>query len=141
MKTTAEFPGSILIIDDDPAILALLKKALTKAGHDVEVVGDGEAALAKLAKEHFDLLIVDYMLPGISGLDVLRMTRASHPALMAIMVTAHSSPEVQASAAALGVHACISKPFGVLDLIRLADEAIKVGLAAIGRGSKGPEAR
>jgi DNA-binding response OmpR family regulator len=57
MKTTAEFPGSILIIDDDPAILALLKKALTKAGHDVEVVGDGEAALAKLAKEHFDLLI------------------------------------------------------------------------------------
>lgn len=138
MQTTAEFPGSILVIDDDPSILGLLEKVLTKAGHDVDVVADGEAALARLAKEHFDLLVVDYMLPGISGLDVLRHARVNHPALMAIMITAHGSAEVQAAAAALGVHAYISKPFGVLDLIRVADEAIKVGLASVGRGSTGP---
>ncbi|HEY3451833.1 MAG TPA: response regulator [Myxococcales bacterium] len=138
MQTTAEFAGSILIIDDDEAIRLLLERALTKAGHDVTQVADGESALAVLAKEHFDLLIVDYMLPGISGLDVLKMVRVQHPALMAILVTAHGTSTLKASAAALGVHAILAKPFGILEIVRVCDEAIRVGLAAVGRGSEGP---
>jgi two-component system, NtrC family, response regulator AtoC len=135
---TAELEGSVLVIDDDEAVRVMLEKALTKAGHDVTSVDDGEAALSLLAKEHFDLLIIDYMLPGITGLDVLKMARANHPALMAIMITAFPTSEVQASAAAQGVYAFVTKPFGVVQIVKVCDEAIRVGLAAIGRGSQGP---
>jgi CheY-like chemotaxis protein len=137
-QTTVELLGSVLVIDDDPALRVMLDKALTSAGHDVTTVENGEAALEMLAREHFDLLIIDYMLPGITGLDVLKMARVNHPALMAIMITAFPTDEVQASAAALGVHAFVTKPFSVVQIIKTCDEAIRVGLAAVGRGSQGP---
>ena len=105
----------------------LLSRVLTDAGHTVATVESGEEALVLLAREGFDVLVVDKNLPGIDGLGVLKLVRASQPALRAVMITAYPSEESDAKARALGVVAYIVKPFGVLTMIDAVDQAIVDG--------------
>ena len=130
MQTKAKVPGRILVIDDERSALALLDRVLSGAGHQVVLVDNGEAGLQRLSKERFDLLICDKNLPGIDGLDVLRMARGQHPALQAIMITGFPTPETRASAEALGVHSYVTKPFGILEIVSACDSAIAAGKKA-----------
>src|SRR5262249_37400293 len=68
-------PG-ILVGEDEPALADALSYALRGEGHDVETVGDGEQALEAAGAETFDALVLDLMLPGISGVEVCRRLRA-----------------------------------------------------------------
>ncbi len=110
----------------------LLARVLTNAGHQVVVAETGEEALAKLARERFDLIIVDRNLPGMSGLEVLKLVRIQDPGLFAIMITAYPNPESEAAARSLGVHSYITKPFGIVTIVAAVDAAILAGRAAIG---------
>jgi CheY-like chemotaxis protein len=65
MQTKAKVPGRILVVDDEISVRQLLERVLARAGHQVEVAEAGEDALAKLAKEKYDLLIIDKNLPGL----------------------------------------------------------------------------
>ena len=132
MQTRAAYPGRLLVIDDEPSIRDLLTRVLATAGHDVVVAESGEEALAILAKERFDLLIIDRNLPGLSGLDVLRLVRIQDPGLFAIMITAFPNPESEAAARSLGVHSYITKPFGIVTIVAAVDAAILAGRAATG---------
>lgn len=120
-------PGRILIIDDEAVVRDLLVRVLGDAGHEVAAVETGEAALMMLASQPFDLLIVDKNLPGMSGLEVLRLVKANHPSLRAIMITAFPSPRSEADARELGVHSYVTKPFGILAVASAADSAIAAG--------------
>ena len=78
----------ILLIEDEPRIVAFLAKGLTDAGFDVVSVGDGPAALERVAEGGIDLAILDLGLPGMDGLDVLRELRARGVAMPVVILTA-----------------------------------------------------
>ncbi len=127
MRKRAAHAGRVLVVDDEPGMRDLLSRVLGDAGHAVAAVESGEEALVLLARESFDVLVVDKNLPGIDGLSVLKLVRASQPALRAIMITAYPSEESDTRARALGVVSYIVKPFGVLTMIDAVDRAIVDG--------------
>ncbi len=129
MQTRAQIPGRILVADDEAAVRDLLTRVLGNAGHEVVAVESGEAALRKLARERFDVLVVDKNLPSMDGLDVMRLVRDHHPHLCAIMITAYPTPASEQVARDLGVHSYVTKPFGIVTIVSAVDEAIQAGRA------------
>lgn len=118
-------PGRILVIDDDRSARLLLERVLTRAGHHVTLVDTAEEGLKRLASDVFDLLVTDKNLPGIDGLEVLRQARSTRPHLRALLITGFPTPETQAVATELGVHAYVTKPFGVHDILEICEAAIR----------------
>lgn len=129
MQTRAQLPGRILVADDEVSIRDLLVRVLGNAGHEVVAVDTAEAALLRLARERFDILVVDKNLPGMDGLDMMRLVRTHHPHLRAIMITAYPTPASERLAKDLGVHAFVVKPFGIVTIVGAVDEAIRAGRA------------
>jgi DNA-binding response OmpR family regulator len=130
VQTKAKFPGRILVIDDERSALTLLDRVLTGAGHEVVLVDRGEAALQQLAKERFDLVIADKNLPDLDGLEVLRLARVQHPHLQCLIITGFPTPETKQTAKELGVHAYVTKPFGILEIVGACDDAIAASRGA-----------
>lgn len=122
-------PGRVLVADDEASVRDLLARVLGNAGHEVVAVESGEAALLRLARERFDILVVDKNLPGMDGLDVMRLVRDHHPHLRAIMITAFPTPASEQLARELGVHSYVVKPFGIVTIVSAVDEAIRAGRA------------
>jgi CheY-like chemotaxis protein len=129
MQTRAAVPGRILVVDDEAVVKELLARVLGRAGHDVIAVSNGEEALHEIAKGRFDLLIVDKNLPGMTGLEVMRLVREHEPHLRAILITAYPTKESEGEARDLGIHAYVVKPFGIVSMIATVDDAIRAGRA------------
>jgi len=127
--TTARIPGRILVIDDDKSARLLLERVLSRAGHTVTLVDSGEQGLQLLAQHDYDLIITDKNLPGVDGLEVLRLARQAHPRLQAIVITGFPTPETKTSARDLGVFSYVTKPFGILDILGTCDGAIQAARA------------
>ncbi|MBX7100198.1 MAG: response regulator [Myxococcaceae bacterium] len=123
--TPSRIPGRILVIDDDKSARLLLERVLTRAGHTVVLVDNGEQGLKLLTQQPFDLIITDKNLPGLDGLEVLRQARAHHASLQAIIITGFPTPETKTSAKDLGVFSYVTKPFGILDILGTCDGAIR----------------
>src|SRR6202158_3824251 len=83
--------GSILVVDDEAEIREGLELLLTSEGYTVTTAETGDAGLAKLDEQPFDLLLVDVSLPDRSGLDVLRDIRRRDPDLSVVLITAYGS--------------------------------------------------
>ena len=111
-------------MDDEKSVQLLLARVLTGAGHTVSVVDSGEAALAALDHETFDLMIADKNLPDVDGLEVIRLARSKHPALQTVVITGFPTPESKEKAQSLGAHAFITKPFGVVEIVEICDAAL-----------------
>lgn len=123
-------PGRILVIDDDRSARMLLERVLTRAGHSVSLVDTAEEGLLRLKAEPFDLLVTDKNLPGIDGLEVLKQARSVRPSLRALLITGFPTPETQLAANDLGVHAYVTKPFGVHDILDICEAAIRASRGA-----------
>ena len=102
----------LLIVDDVADNRTILARRFAKRGFDCVEVDSGEAALAAIARESFDAVLLDVMMPGMNGLEVLRRARAGHSAdeLPIIMVTANAMSEDVAGALALGANDYVTKP-------------------------------
>jgi CheY-like chemotaxis protein len=85
--------NSLLLVDDEPSVLAAVGLLLLSAGYQVQSVASGAEAIAALENNHFDLLITDHLMPGMSGLDLAFTARNRWPALPILMFTAY--PPVQ----------------------------------------------
>ena len=125
MQKRAELPGRVLVIDDEPAVQDLLERVLVNAGHQVSVVDSAEAALIRLAKDRYDVIVVDNNLPRMTGLELMALVREHHPELRAIMITAYNTPAVEARARSLGVMSYVAKPFGIVTIVGAIDDAIR----------------
>ena len=77
---------SILVVDDEPSIQGLLVEALAREGYKVDTAASGSSALAKIEKRHYDLIISDLKMPGVSGVDLYERIRETHPDLAAGIV-------------------------------------------------------
>ncbi len=115
MKESRPDGGRLLLVDDDEALAAMLREFLELQGFSVAVVHDGEAALARVADAPPDLLVLDVMLPGISGFEVLKRLRASHE-LPVVMLTARGEESERIIGLLGGADDYLPKPFNPLEL-------------------------
>ena len=107
----------ILVIEDDPDIARMLVLNLRVEGYAVEVDRDGEAGLARLRSEDFDLLVLDLMLPGIDGLAVCREVRRMADYLPIIIVSAKTTETHRVLGLELGADDYLVKPFSLPELV------------------------
>jgi two-component system, OmpR family, response regulator RegX3 len=106
----------ILVVDDEPSVRESVGYALDQEGFDVTLAGDGEEAEAKLADDHYDLLILDIMMPGKSGLDICREVRAQSPVPI-ILLTAKDAEVDKVVGLEVGADDYVTKPFSVRELL------------------------
>ena len=107
---------TILVVDDEPPVMQLCTMVLELQGHRVEGFTRGEDFLARLAAITPDLAVVDYKMPGMAGIDVVRRARARLPDLKVLMITGHGTPEVVREATAAGASGVLLKPFTPAEL-------------------------
>jgi DNA-binding response OmpR family regulator len=105
----------VLVVDDDPTVSDVVARYLTRDGHEVTTVADGLTALELATQAPPDLVILDLMLPGISGLQVCRALREIGP-LPVIMLTARSDEGDRVAGLELGADDYVTKPFSPREL-------------------------
>jgi two-component system response regulator PilR (NtrC family) len=108
--------ASILVVDDERAIQDALAWGLRIDGHEVRTAGDAEEAMTIMAGQDFDVLISDIIMPGVSGLDLLRKTRVLHPRTLVVLITAYATVETAVDALREGASDYVLKPFKFDDL-------------------------
>jgi DNA-binding response OmpR family regulator len=119
----------ILVVDDDPTVSDVLTRYLAHAGYQVEAVGDGTVAIERAISRPPDLVVLDLMLPGTSGLELCRRIRELAP-IPVIMLTARGEAEDRVAGLELGADDYVTKPFSVRELV------LRVG--AVLRRARGP---
>jgi DNA-binding NtrC family response regulator len=105
----------ILIVDDEVTILSVLKRSLEKleAGYIVSTATDSRSALAQLGEARFDLVVTDYKMAGMDGLELLQEVRSLQPEARTILMTAYGSDRVRAEAHRLQTYRYMLKPFQI----------------------------
>lgn len=107
----------VLVVDDEIPLARQIASALTEAGHNPTVVHDGERALEKATEASFDLIVLDVMLPGMDGFQVLRHLRSEHMASRVLMLTARSEVKDRVAGLQLGADDYLPKPFAMGELV------------------------
>ena len=101
----------ILVVDDETRIREACRQVLEEMGNDVVLAADGEQGLALIRERHFDIILVDLMMPVLSGFDVLSEVRAQHPDTVVIVITGYATVEHSVEAMKRGAFDFIPKPF------------------------------
>ena len=111
----------VLVADDSETILLLLRTRLEMEGYEVATAADGQEAVEALAAagpdQQPDMILLDAMMPRMSGLDVLRTLRDEGSETPILIVSAHREEETLTQAEGLGANACIAKPIDFEDLL------------------------
>jgi len=110
-------PLSILIIEDGQSQRDMLKDFLEGEGHSAAVAGSGETGLEMVRKDHFDLILLDYKMPGMNGIEVLEAVKGINPEIDVIMMTAFGTIETAVGAMKSGAADYITKPIDLEDLL------------------------
>jgi two-component system response regulator MprA len=108
---------TVLIVDDDQKLLKMLQRTLVYEGFDVVMAADGREALAVVSAEHPDVIILDWMLPGLNGLDVLQALREEHDDTPILMLTARDAVEDRVEGLESGADDYLVKPFAPAELV------------------------
>jgi two-component system, OmpR family, KDP operon response regulator KdpE len=124
----------ILVVDDEPQILRSLRTTLAAHGYDVQTAATGEAALAAVDGRLPDLVVLDLVLPGVSGLEVCRRLRA-RSSLPIVVLSARGDERDKVAALDLGADDYLTKPFGVNELLARIRAALRRAA-----GARGPSA-
>jgi DNA-binding response OmpR family regulator len=117
----------MLIVEDERETRSLISDILEEEGFLVDRAHEGESAIKKIKRKKYDFMILDYKLPGISGLEVLEEANKIRPKLRVIMISAYGNDYVKAKAKELGAFCFLDKPIAIKELLqsvkeRLADE-------------------
>ncbi|GAA0456364.1 response regulator transcription factor [Alkalibacillus silvisoli] len=107
----------VLIVDDEESITTLIKHHLDQAGFESIVVYDGETAINKLHSEKFDLVVLDLMLPKISGVEVCKQMRNLEDETPVIMLTAKATEDDKITGLNVGADDYLTKPFSPKELV------------------------
>ncbi len=99
-----------LLIDDDEGIRDSLSLFFESEGCYLTALEDAEKALIAIGNHNYDIIIADYKLPGMNGLDFLKQIQGTHPNAIKILITAYGSKEVVAEASKVGIQDFIEKP-------------------------------
>jgi DNA-binding response OmpR family regulator len=118
--------GHILVVDDEPTIAEVLCRYLERAGYETRIAGDGPAAMAAVGLRSPDLIVLDLMLPGIDGLEVMRRVRERHRDSTAIiLLTARGEEADRIVGLRLGADDYVVKPFSPAELVARVDAVLR----------------
>ena len=123
-RPTLVFKPSVLVVDDEKRIRDVCLKMLTGAGHEAAGAETAEAGLRMVKNRHFDIILLDLMMPGISGMDALGQIRAAHPDTVVIVITGYATLEHSIEAMKNGAFDFLSKPFSPGDLLIVINRAV-----------------
>ena len=114
----------LLIVEDDTALAALLEEYLNASNYDIQVVNDGSSAIKLLDRQHFDMVLSDIMLPGVSGLEILKEAGGDFARTIVVLMTGYSGIDDALSAVKQGAYDFVSKPFQLPEMrVRLDNAA------------------
>jgi DNA-binding NtrC family response regulator len=112
-------PLRILIVDDEEELVSALRERLALRGFEAEGVTNGSDALERLAREHWDVVLIDVKMPGLGGLELAGRLRKDHPSVQVVLITGHSSVREAEEGTALGVFDYLIKPVAIEELTRV----------------------
>lgn len=118
---------NILIIDDEPYLLEKLVSVLTSEHYNVETAGDGKTGIEKIWNDTYDLILLDIMLPGMNGLEILSEIRAAAIRTPVLMLTAKGDIEDKVAGLNLGADDYLAKPFSLAELLARVRALIRRG--------------
>ena len=124
-------PRRILLVEDEPSLVTTLSDRLRSEGYEVEAVADGEAALAHPSTGFVDLIVLDVMLPGRSGLDVCRDLRQRGIQTPILMLTARSQVVDRVVGLKIGADDYVTKPFEMIELVARVEALLRRGRAPV----------
>lgn len=124
-------PPSILVVDDDADTCRNLADILTDAGYRVDTAPDGPSALALARKNVYDVALLDFKMPGMTGLDLYRELKALHSDTVAIIVSAYTNVATRQEALDAGTWKVLAKPVDLAHMLGLVDEALGQPLVLI----------
>ena len=108
---------NILVVDDDQKLLNMLRRTLAYEGFHVTTAADGNAALAQVQAQRPDLIVLDWMMPGLDGIGVLKQLRASEEQTLVLMLTARDAVEDRVEGLDVGADDYLVKPFAPSELL------------------------
>ena len=118
--------GSVLVVDDEPTIAEVVARYLERAGYRTRIAGDGVRAIDVAMSQRPDLVVLDLMLPGIDGLEVMRRLRQLDPARIAvILLTAKGEESDRVIGLRLGADDYVVKPFSPAELVARVDAVLR----------------
>ena len=107
----------VLVVEDEVLLAQHISRTLTEAGHEPAVVHDGETALGEAAESQYDLIVLDVMLPGMDGFEVLRRLRATKIDTRVLILTARGEISDRVTGLGLGADDYLAKPFAMQELV------------------------
>ena len=116
--------AKILVVDDGLDICQIISDILKEEGYSVNSSNTGEDALIKIKKDHYDLMVLDYKLNGISGLVVLEKALQMMPSLKIIMISAFGDKSIKTRARKLGVGDFLDKPFDIKRFVQAVQDVL-----------------
>ncbi|MGN7781605.1 response regulator transcription factor [Mycolicibacterium sp. 22603] len=117
MRRSDGKPIQVLVVDDEPVLAELVSMALRYEGWDIATAGDGAAAIALARDNPPDVVVLDVMLPDMSGLDVLKALRERQPGLPLLLLTAKDSVEDRIAGLTAGGDDYVTKPFSIEEVV------------------------
>jgi DNA-binding response OmpR family regulator len=118
--------GRILVVDDEPTIAEIVARYLERAHYETCIAADGHAALARASTWHPDLVVLDLMLPGLDGLEVMRLLREiGGPRVAVILLTAKGEESDRIDGLRLGADDYVVKPFSPAELVARVDAVLR----------------
>lgn len=109
--------ATVLIVDDDQKLLNMLRRTLAYEGFQVLAATDGNDALAQAQAHHPDVIVLDWMMPGLDGLEVIKQLRALNDQTLVLMLTARDAVEDRVTGLETGADDYLAKPFAPAELI------------------------
>jgi DNA-binding response OmpR family regulator len=121
----------ILVVEDEPAAAAVLSKGLREHAYAVDVAADGSTGLEQASTSDYDLIVLDVLLPGISGLEVCRQLRAEGVAAPILMLTARGEPDERVEGLDVGADDYLAKPYHFPELLARIRALLRRGPALV----------
>jgi two-component system response regulator (stage 0 sporulation protein F) len=126
-KQATVVEGTVLVVDDDPEIREILSEVISRKGFKVFTAESGELALEEMKKQHFDLIFLDLVLPGMSGVDALTAIKEKDKKAVVVIVTGYGDDPIALDAMSLGPLFLIRKPFRTSDIVEVIATILSVG--------------
>lgn len=117
--------ANILVIDDEIGICEGIQRALAPDGYAVEMALDGEEGLQKILCSSYDLVLIDVMMPGVGGIDLIASIHEHDPEIVCVMITGYATVELAVRAIKEGAYDFLAKPFSVDDLFLTVNQGIE----------------
>jgi EAL domain-containing protein (putative c-di-GMP-specific phosphodiesterase class I)/ActR/RegA family two-component response regulator len=129
-ETATGVRGSVLLVDDEPKVIAAYKRSLVAAGYVVELATNGRQAVEQLANKRFDVIVSDISMPQLDGIGLLRAVREHDLDVPVVLVTGGASVETAIQAVEYGALRYLHKPVDLSELTAIIEQAVRLGKVA-----------